>query len=145
MFLDQYFFENVINCTSPIELVKLSKQKDKLTLMKDKTVAILLCFFMGAFGVHKFYLGQNVWGVLYLIFFWTFIPGIVAFFEFFILIFMSESEFNRQFNYSTLANNASGSVKDATESLSELKKLYDQGIITAEEYEEKRKKILKNI
>jgi TM2 domain-containing membrane protein YozV len=113
--------------------------------MKDKTVAILLCLFMGALGIHKFYLGQNLWGVLYFLFCWTLIPGIVAFFEFFILIFMSEGEFNRQFNYSSLANNASGSVKDATESLSELKKLYDQGIITAEEYEEKRKKILKNI
>ncbi|MFN3596146.1 MAG: TM2 domain-containing protein [Rubricoccaceae bacterium] len=48
---------------------------------KDKIVAALLAFFLGGFGVHKFYLGRVGQGVLYLLFFWTFIPAIVAFFE----------------------------------------------------------------
>lgn len=43
--------------------------------MKSKTTAIVLCFFLGGFGIHRFYLGQTGLGILYLIFFWTFIPA----------------------------------------------------------------------
>jgi TM2 domain-containing membrane protein YozV len=45
---------------------------------KDKTVAVLLAFFFGGFGVHRFYLGQTGTGILFLLFFWTFIPAIIA-------------------------------------------------------------------
>jgi TM2 domain-containing membrane protein YozV len=48
---------------------------------KDPKAAILMALFLGNFGIHKFYLGQTTWGVIYLIFCWTGIPGIVAFFE----------------------------------------------------------------
>lgn len=113
--------------------------------MKEKVVAILLCFFLGGFGIHKFYLGQTGYGIIYLLFCWTFIPGIIAFFELLMLAFMSDAEFNRQFNSGSISTSSTGSIKDATESLGELKKLYDGGIITAEEYEEKRKKVLKNM
>jgi len=115
--------------------------KDK----KDKTVATLICFFLGGLGIHKFYLGQSGLGIIYLIFCWTFIPGIIAFFEFIILILMSETDFNLKYNSNFVSTTSTGSIKDATEALAELKKLYDQDIITAEEYEEKRKKVLNNI
>jgi TM2 domain-containing membrane protein YozV/Tfp pilus assembly major pilin PilA len=47
---------------------------------KSKTVAGLFGIFAGSFGIHRFYLGQ--WrGILYLLFCWTMIPGIFAFFE----------------------------------------------------------------
>ena len=112
--------------------------------MKSKGAAIVLCFFFGYLGIHKFYLGENTAGIIYLLFFWTFIPGLIAFFEFFQLIFMSELEFNTKFNPHLLTNN-SGTVKsaqDATSALYDLKKLYEAGVITADEYEEKRKKLL---
>jgi TM2 domain-containing membrane protein YozV len=64
---------------------------------KSKTAAALLAFFLGGFGVHKFYLGQVGMGILYLIFFWTFIPAIVAFIEFIILLTMSDEAFNQKF------------------------------------------------
>lgn len=48
---------------------------------KTKIAASLLAIFLGSFGIHKFYLGQTGKGVLYLIFFWTAIPGIVGFIE----------------------------------------------------------------
>lgn len=67
---------------------------------KSKIAAALLALFLGAFGVHKFYLGQIGWGLLYLVFFWTFIPSIVAFVEFIILLTMSDDTFNRRFGYS---------------------------------------------
>lgn len=66
--------------------------------MKNKTVTILLAFFLGGLGVHRFYLGQTGKGILYLIFCWTFIPSLIALFDFFGFIFMSESSFNQKYN-----------------------------------------------
>lgn len=34
---------------------------------KDKTVALVLCIFLGALGVHRFYVGKNKSGILYLL------------------------------------------------------------------------------
>ena len=48
---------------------------------KSKLAASLLAIFLGSFGIHKFYLGDNTLGVIYLIFFWTAIPGIVGLIE----------------------------------------------------------------
>jgi len=35
--------------------------------MKNRTTALLLCFFLGAFGAHRFYVGKNGTGILYLL------------------------------------------------------------------------------
>jgi len=123
--------------------------------MRNRTAALLICFFGGGFGIHKFYLGNNVQGILYLFFSWTLIPGIISFFEFLGLCFMSDREFDARFNYISpeILDRASSypvvppsrSTKDATSTLYELKKLYEDGIITAEEYEIKRRKMLDDI
>jgi TM2 domain-containing membrane protein YozV len=115
--------------------------------MKTKSTAIILCFFLGGLGIHKFYLGQGVAGFFYILFCWTFIPSLIAFCEFFILLLMSDREFDSRFNYkfiNTQPTHKGGpiSAKDATGALSDLKKLYDQGVLTAEEYEERRLKLL---
>jgi TM2 domain-containing membrane protein YozV len=60
---------------------------------KSRIAAALLAFFLGGFGVHKFYLGRVAAGFLYLIFFWTFIPAIVAFIEFIIYLTMTDEAF----------------------------------------------------
>jgi TM2 domain-containing membrane protein YozV len=125
-------------------------------MMRNRTAAILICFFGGFFGIHKFYLGKNIQGVLYLVFWWTFIPSIIAFFDFLGLCFMSDREFDARFNYETSPPSLdrgtsypvvapSKSRKEATSTLYELKKLYEDGIITAEEYEVKRRKMLDDI
>ena len=36
-------------------------------MRKNKWVALLLCFFLGAFGAHKFYEGKILFGVIYLL------------------------------------------------------------------------------
>ena len=123
--------------------------------MRNRTAAILICFFGGFFGIHKFYLGNNVQGILYLIFSWTCIPGLIAFFDFLSLCIMSDREFDARFNYAspnTLDRSPSYPVvppskssRDATATLYDLKKLYEDGIITAEEYEVKRRKMLDDI
>lgn len=50
-------------------------------IVKSRAVAGLLGIFLGGFGVHKFYCGSIGLGIVYLIFFWTFIPAIVGFIE----------------------------------------------------------------
>ena len=66
---------------------------------KSKGTAALLAFLLGDLGIHKFYLGKGGQGILYLLFCWTFIPWVLAIFDFFILICMSDSEFDRKYNY----------------------------------------------
>lgn len=65
---------------------------------KSKIAAFLLAFLLGGFGAHKFYLGKPGLGVLYLLFFWTFIPGIIALVEAILLITMSDHDFHARFN-----------------------------------------------
>lgn len=121
--------------------------------MKNRMVAALIAIFIGAFGIHKFYLGQNLAGIIYLLFCWTYIPGIIAFFEGLGLLFMSDEAFNAKYNVQYLPPNASPrkseriheSSKDKIAALTDLKKLYDAGIITAEEYEQKRRKFLDSL
>lgn len=67
------------------------------TGQKSRIVAAILAFFLGAIGGHKFYLGQNGLGFLYLIFFWTFIPAIIAFIEGIIYLTMSDADFARKY------------------------------------------------
>ena len=70
--------------------------------MKSKLTAALLALFLGGFGAHKFYLGQTGLGVLYLLFCWTGVPEIVAFIEFFILILMSQEDFDAKYNANSI-------------------------------------------
>ena len=59
--------------------------------MRNKTTAAVLAFFLGGVGGHKFYLGQNGMGVLYVLFCWTFIPAFIAWIEFILLLVMDLS------------------------------------------------------
>jgi len=54
-------------------------------MRKDVTAAILLAFFLGSFGAHRFYMGEIGLGVLYVVFCWTGIPHLVALVECFLL------------------------------------------------------------
>jgi TM2 domain-containing membrane protein YozV/Tfp pilus assembly protein PilE len=53
----------------------------------NKAALLLLTFFLGGIGAHKFYIKKTGQGVAYLLFCWTGIPGLVALIEFFIYIF----------------------------------------------------------
>jgi len=48
----------------------------------NKTALLLLTFFMGGLGAHKFYIGKYLQGVLYLLFCWTLIPSLIAVVDF---------------------------------------------------------------
>lgn len=62
--------------------------------IKNKTTAGLLAIFLGSIGIHKFYLGKTGQGILYLLFFWTYIPAIIAFIEG--IIYFSSTDYNFQ-------------------------------------------------
>lgn len=64
---------------------------------KSRIAAIVLAWFLGGFGIHKFYLGRIGWGIIYLLLCWTFIPAIVAVVEGLVYIFMSDEEFARKY------------------------------------------------
>lgn len=70
--------------------------------LKSRSTAILLALFLGGFGIHKFYLGQPGLGILYLLFCWTFIPGLVALIEVVMLLFTSDQAFNERYNPITM-------------------------------------------
>jgi TM2 domain-containing membrane protein YozV len=64
---------------------------------KSRIGAALFAIFLGSFGIHKFYLGQTGQGILYLLFCWTFIPGIIGFIEGIIYLCTSDASFARQY------------------------------------------------
>jgi len=58
----------------------------------NKAVLLLITFFTGGIGGHKFYVGKTMQGILYLLFFWTSIPGFIAIIEFVIYAFTKEND-----------------------------------------------------
>ena len=73
---------------------------------KNKIVAALLAFFLGGFGIHKFYLGKNGAGIvmllcslfgIILLFIPTIIIGIIAFIEFIIYLVTSDEDFEARY------------------------------------------------
>ena len=64
--------------------------------MKSKTTAILLCFFLGAFGAHWFYLRRPGLGILYLL--TLGILGVGALVNFIQLLCMNDETFNAKYN-----------------------------------------------
>ncbi len=54
-------------------------------VQKDELVGFLLALLLGTFGVHRFYLGENGWGIAYVVFSWTGIPTLLGFIECFFM------------------------------------------------------------
>jgi TM2 domain-containing membrane protein YozV len=109
--------------------------------MRNKVVAGLLGIFLGTFGVHKFYLGKIWLGVLYILFFWTMLPGVIGFIEGITYLAMSEDTFNRRYNRGLPVQSTQAAMND----LIRLKQLMEQGVITPSEYEERRERLIAKI
>ena len=60
---------------------------------RSKLAAGLFGIFLGGLGIHKFYLGQWVWGIIYIVFVWTYVPAIVGLIEGIVYLCMSDEEF----------------------------------------------------
>jgi TM2 domain-containing membrane protein YozV len=66
--------------------------------MRSKTTAAILALFLGGFGVHRFYLGQPILCIVYLLLSWTFIPVFVGLIDFIVLLSYSDQKFNSKYN-----------------------------------------------
>lgn len=66
--------------------------------MKNKKTTAVLALLTGGIGVHKFYLGQVGKGLLCVLFFWTFIPFFVGFYDFIRFTRMSNEYFEVKYN-----------------------------------------------
>lgn len=67
-------------------------------MKKDRISAALLSIFLGSIGIHKFYLKDKTAGILYLIFFWTFIPAILSLIDFARILFLDDETFDAKYN-----------------------------------------------
>lgn len=74
---------------------------------KSRITAFLLAWFLGGIGAHKFYLGKAGEGIAYLLFCWTFIPSVIAFFEGIGYVMKSDAEFVMMYS-----GNAGAQVQD---------------------------------
>lgn len=73
------------------------RQQSAASSGKDRTTAAIFALILGGLGAHKFYLGKTLQGVLYLLFFWTLIPALIAFVEGIIYLTKSDAEFQRSY------------------------------------------------
>ena len=118
---------------------------------KSRSVAAVLAFAgpLTVSGLHKFYLGQPLWGLLYVLLSWTPIPKVASAIEGVWYLTQDEDSFNRHFNEgkSVIANGTLGvnPVVSIAEALRELDALRQEGLISEYEFEQKRRQILEQI
>lgn len=122
---------------------------------RNRKVAIALAL-AGAFkpipvplsGLHKFYLGQPVWGTFYLLFAWTQIPRIACAIEGVWYLSQSDEVFQTQrgsLRAEAPAPAAPEQVTTIATALRELDKLRQDGLITEHEFEQKRRRLLEQM
>lgn len=127
--------------------------------MKSKVVAAILAFFLGGFGVHKFYLNQSGMGLMYLLFCWTGIPMVIAFFEGIIYLVTDDQEFQRKYGEQrqlphtggsqsaqnvtvNLSGQGGGNSGNVSEELHRLNELRTAGVLTDDEFQVQKQKLL---
>jgi TM2 domain-containing membrane protein YozV len=100
-------------------------------------------------GLHKFYLGQPVWGLVYLLLWSTPIPRIAATIDAVWYFVQNTEQFNFCFNQNaisstavTLLPNSPNQVQDIATTIRELDKLREEGLISEGEFEQKRRKLI---
>ena len=59
----------------------------------SKGTYIALCLFLGGAGIHKFYSGKWIQGLLYLAFCWSGVPVVLALFDLVIAMFKRSDEY----------------------------------------------------
>ncbi len=64
---------------------------------KSKTTTAILALLLGGIGIHYFYLGKSVAGLIFLVLFWTGIPALIAFVQAIIMFTMTEAQFYEKY------------------------------------------------
>lgn len=136
--------------------------------MKTKATAAVLAFFLGCWGIHRFYVGDKKNGLIMAIigvvglFAWIplLVTGVWALVDLIKYLSMSDADFqtmvtqnfsmsngNYQPTYQTPQQSVqqaanTNDAKSKTEKLTELKQLMDDGVLTQEEFNAEKAKIL---
>ena len=71
-------------------------QQGKGQSEKSKVTAGILALLLGGFGIHKFYLGAWGWGIIYIVFIWTWLPAIISLVEGIRYLTLSDNEFKKK-------------------------------------------------
>lgn len=80
--------------------------------MKDKNIAAVLAFFLGTFGIHRFYLGQIYLGIIYCFLAMTGISAVLGFIDAIILFSMPQEKFDGKYNWRELYKNSPDRPRD---------------------------------
>jgi TM2 domain-containing membrane protein YozV len=111
---------------------------------QPRHVAIILAFagvVLPVSGLHKFYLGQHRWGLVYLLLSWTPIPHVAAAIE--AVWFLTQPDGFAGMN--SVADNVTAAnllVPQLTDGIRQLEQLRVDGLITEYEFEQKRRQFL---
>lgn len=73
------------------------RQQSSGETSSDQVVAGVLAIVLGFVGAHKFYQGNIKYGVLYLCFFWTAIPGLLGLVEGILMLIADEAEYEEKY------------------------------------------------
>lgn len=125
-----------------------------LSKPKNRKIAAILAF-LGAVipvgipinGLHKFYLGQPLWGIVYLLLsISTPIAQVASAIEAVWYLIQDENEFNRNFNlgssFTELSAVKANEVSAIADALRQLDQLREDGLISEYEFEQKRRQWL---
>ncbi|MBE9007453.1 NINE protein [Fortiea sp. LEGE XX443] len=122
-----------------------------LTKRKSRSIAAVLAFSstLTVSGLHKFYLGQPLWGILYVLLSWTPIPKVASAIEGVWYLAQDEEAFDRNFNQGKspvkFSQQTSNQVETVANALRELDALRQDGLISEYEFEQKRRQLLDQI
>jgi TM2 domain-containing membrane protein YozV len=129
----------------------LEKYSQLVNKPKNRRVAVILAL-LGTVtplaGIHKFYLGQPLWGAIYLLLWSTPMPRIACAIEAVWYLVQDSGQFQSQFN------GIGGFVGDGidpkqvteiAEALRQLDRLREDGLMSEYEFEEKRRQLLDRI
>lgn len=127
---------------------------------RNRKIAIALAF-AGAFvptplplsGLHKFYVGQPGWGILYLLLSWTQVPRIASAIEGVWYLSQTDETFASRLSSKSSQSMASASssttnpaqVGEIAKALRELDQLRQEGLISEYEFEQKRRNLLDQV
>jgi len=118
---------------------------------KERRVAVALAL-LGTVtpvaGLHKLYLGQPIWGIIYILLWSTPIARIASAVDAVWYLMQDLEQFERQFNghsKHSLNLNSSPQVKAIAEAMRELDRLRSDGLVTEYEFEQKRRQLLEQI
>ena len=122
-----------------------------LPQQKNKIFSVALAF-VGAIssiplaGLHKFYLGQPLWGILYFIISWQNpMARIACAIDIILYLSQNQEQFNQKFNPHLITTHSQPPAKQiiaTANALRELEQLRQEGLISEYEFEQKRRQLL---